>query len=246
MLDFRRYAALTFDCYGTLIDWESGMLPILERWAERSSVESRGDALLEAFAKAETQAEAEHPSMLYPDILRTVMKRLAEYFGVTHDEAAANQLAQSIGEWPAFSDSGNALRSLKRHYKLAIISNVDRASFARSNQRLGVDFDLIVTAQDVGSYKPNLRNFETVLGRLGALSVGKDSVLHVAQSLYHDHVPAKKLGLASVWINRRQAKLNHGATLPPESPVIPDAEYPSMQAFAEAVEDAFANPGGRQ
>ena len=246
MLDFRRYAALTFDCYGTLIDWESGMLPILERWAERSSVDLRGDALLEVFATAEARAETEHPSMLYPDILRDVMKRLAKHFGAAHDESAANQFAQSIGEWPAFSDSGDALRSLKRHYKLAILSNVDRASFARSNQRLGVDFDVIVTAQDVGSYKPNLRNFETVLGWLGALGVGKDSVLHVAQSPYHDHVPAKKLGVASVWINRRQAKPSHGATLPPKAPVIPDAEYPSMQAFAEAVEDAFANPGGRQ
>ena len=240
MLDFRRFEALTFDCYGTLIDWESGLLPIFERWAERFGVEARGDTLLEAFAKAEVQTEAEYPSMLYPDILRVVMRRIADGFGMSHDEAASTELAESVGNWPAFPDSADALRSLQRHYKLAILSNVDRASFACSNQRLGVDFDLIVTAEDVGSYKPNLRNFDTVLERLAALGVVKDRVLHVAQSLYHDHVPAKKLGLASVWMDRRHAKSGHGATVPPDTPVMPDAQYPSMQDFAEAVQNAFA------
>jgi 2-haloacid dehalogenase len=241
MLDFRRFEALTFDCYGTLIDWESGLLPILERWAEGSSVKARGDTLLEAFAKAEMRTEAENPSMLYPDILRIVVRRIAENFGAAPDDATASELAQSVGNWPAFPDSADALRSLKRHYKLAILSNVDRASFARSNQRLAIDFDVIVTAQDVGSYKPNTRNFETVLGRLATLGLIKDRVLHVAESLYHDHVPAKKIGLASVWIHRRHAKTGHGATMPPNTSVVPDAKYPSMRAFTEAVESAFAS-----
>ena len=246
MLDFRRFEALTFDCYGTLIDWESGLIPILERWAERSGVKARGDALLEAFAKAEMQTEAEHPSMLYPDLLRVVMTRIADCFGVAHDYAAATELAESVGNWPAFPDSADALRSLKRRYKLAILSNVDRASFLRSNERLSVDFDLIVTAQDVGSYKPNTRNFETVLGGLQAIGVVNDRVLHIAQSLYHDHVPAKKLGLASVWIDRRHARSGHGATVPPDASVIPDAQYPSMRDFGEAVEKAFARKTSRE
>jgi 2-haloacid dehalogenase len=167
------------------------------------------------------------------------MRRISERFGAQNDQAAAEELAQSVGDWPAFPDTTAALRVLKRHYKLAILSNVDRASFARTNQRLGIDFDLIVTAEDVGSYKPSLRNFETVLAGLAEMGIAKNRVLHVAQSLYHDHVPAKKLGLASVWIDRRQLKSGQGATLPPNAPVIPDAKYASMQAFAGAVEQAF-------
>jgi len=243
VLDFRIYQALTFDCYGTLIDWESGLLPILERWAERNAVSLRGDQLLEAFAETESQLEREGPRTLYPDILRGVVRTMAVKAGAPRDENAEDELAQSAGEWPAFPDSADALRALKRYYKLAILSNVDRNSFAASNRRLGVAFDLVVTAQDVGSYKPELRNFEVLLGRLGDLGVASNRVLHVAQSLYHDHAPAKQLGIATVWINRRQAKTGHGATMPPRTPVTPDEEYPSMQAFAAAVEAAFTNAG---
>jgi 2-haloacid dehalogenase len=245
VLDFRNYAALTFDCYGTLIDWEAGLLPIFERWAESSGLAVRGDDLLTAFANAEAAAELENPATLYPGILRDALRRMARRFNVPRDEAAENTLAHSVAGWPAFRDSAEALRSLQQHYKLAILSNVDRASFAHSNGRLKVNFDLIVTAQDVGSYKPDQRNFETVLARLNEMNISKDRVLHVAQSLYHDHVPAKKLGLATVWINRRHAKAGHGATVDPDVPVVPDAEFPSMSAFAEAVETAF-RPAGRR
>ena len=244
MIDLPKYDALTFDCYGTLIDWESGLLPILEAWAKHHDVSLRGDQLLEAFAQAETQIEADQPSMLYPDVLRNVVRLLGEPFQARRDENAEHELAHSVGDWPPFQDSPAALRTLKRHYKLVILSNVDRASFARSNERLGVEFDLIVTAQDVGSYKPDSRNFEAVLARLAEIGVPRSRVLHVAQSLYHDHVPAKQLGLASVWINRRKGKGGHGATLQPSISVHPDAEYPSMQAFADAVEAAF-NPASR-
>jgi 2-haloalkanoic acid dehalogenase type II len=241
VLAFQKFEALAFDCYGTLIDWESGLLPILERWAGRNRVPARGDALLEAFARTETYAEAENPSALYPDILRIVVRLLAKQFAVTADPASEDELAESIGEWPPFPDTTEALLSLKQHYKLAILSNVDRRSFEQSNRRLGVEFDLIVTAQDVGSYKPNLANFHALLGRLAEMGITKEKVLHVAQSLYHDHVPARQLGLHSVWINRRRAKRGHGATVPAAVNVTPDAEYGSMQEFAAAAVKAF-NP----
>ncbi|MBV9404092.1 MAG: HAD hydrolase-like protein [Acidobacteriaceae bacterium] len=215
------------------------MLPILERWALKQGVSLRGDQLLEAFAEIETQVEHEEPSLLYPEVLRNTMRKIAEKTGAPRDEEAEDELAKSIGDWPAFPDSGEALRSLQQHYKLAILSNVDRAPFAQSNQRLAVDFDLIVTAEDVGSYKPELRNFEALLLRLAELGAANNRVLHVAQSLYHDHVPAKQLGLATVWINRRHAKAGRGATVQPNVAVTPDCEYPSMRAFAEAVELAF-------
>jgi 2-haloacid dehalogenase len=243
MLDFRAFEALSFDCYGTLIDWESGMLPVLERWANRNDVAARGDELLGAFAEAENRLEAEHPEMLYPDILRHVLAAMSERFGVPRDPAPEDELAQSIGDWPAFTDTADALRSLKKHYQLIILSNVDRASFARTNQKLGVKFDLIITAQDVKSYKPNPENFRTLLASLSEMDITKDRLIHVAQSLYHDHVPAKRFALSTIWINRRSEKPGHGATVPPNSPVQPDAEYASMKAFAAAVENAFRSKG---
>ncbi len=239
MLDFRAFQALTFDCYGTLIDWESGLLSVLEPWAEQHGISLRGDQLLEAFAEAESRIESENPSVLYPDILRQTMRSIAKELGAEPDAKVENELAESVGAWPAFPDSAAALQALKKHYKLVIVSNVDRASFAQSNRQLGVDFDVIVTAQDVGSYKPNPGHFQAALKRLVELGVPADRVLHVAQSLYHDHVPAKKLGLKSVWINRRHAKGGQGATQTPGGPVMPDVQYPSMQAFASVVETAF-------
>lgn len=243
MVDFRAIEALSFDCYGTLIDWESGLLPILERWAARNNVAPRGDELLVAFAESETQLESKHPSMPYPDILKHVTRSMSEQFRVQTDASAEQELAQSIGEWPAFPDTAEALRALKKRYQLVILSNVDRASFARSNQQLGVKFDLVVTAEDVKSYKPSAENFRALLAGISELGITKDRLLHVAQSLYHDHVPAKRFSLSTVWINRRAGKSGHGATVAPAVPVEPDAEYPSMQAFAAAVERAFRGKG---
>ena len=143
MLDLSRYRALTFDCYGTLIDWEPGLLPILERWAERGGLVQRGEELLAVYGEAEAQMEREHPSLLYPDILRRVVRGMSRRFGVPEDGGAEDEIAGSVGEWPAFEDSPEALARLKRRYRLAILSNVDRASFARTNRRLGVEFDLM-------------------------------------------------------------------------------------------------------
>lgn len=227
------FAALSFDCYGTLIDWETGILAALRPWQRRAGVTADDNALLERFGDSESRVEAEHPTMLYPELLATTLKAMARRLQAPAADDEADAFGQSVKDWPAFADSAAALAYLKQHYKLVILSNIDRASFALSNRRLGVAFDAIVTAEDVGSYKPALRHFEVGLKRLADMGVPKDKVLHTAQSLHHDHVPAKRLGLATMWINRRAGKRGAGATKTPAESVKPDWELPTLAAMVD-------------
>jgi 2-haloalkanoic acid dehalogenase type II len=224
------FSTLTFDCYGTLIDWESGILAALGPWRRRAGIKADDETLLAAFGEVESATEAAQPKLIYSDLLAEVQKTLGQRFGAPATDDEAKAFGASVKDWPAFPDSAEALAYLKRHYKLVILSNVDRTSFAHSAKKLGVDFDLVVTAQDVGSYKPNLAHFEVGLEKLAAMGVPKAKVLHVAQSLFHDHVPAKQVGLPSAWINRRAGRGGAGAT-PAAAPVKPDLEVPSMAAF---------------
>ena len=200
------FNTITFDCYGTLIDWERGVLAEFRPWLARHGKQHlRDEEILEAYAPFEAACEAATPAALYPAILEEVHHRLARHWKIAPDPAIARAFGQSVGNWPAFSDTPAALQYLKRHYRLVIISNVDRASFAVTNRKLGVDFDRIITAQDVGSYKPNPRNFKYALADLQrALGAKKSDVLHAACSIFHDIVPAKSLGLATAWIDRRR------------------------------------------
>ena len=165
---------------------------------------------------------------------------LAEAFGATASGEEARAFGDSVKDWPVFPDTPEALAYLKRHYKLVIVSNVDRASFRHSNAKLGVTFDAVVTAEDAGAYKPAPNHFHLALARLAELGVAKDRVLHVAQSLFHDHVPAKREGLPSVWINRRHDRPGWGATPAPTDEWAFDVEFDSMADFADAVDEAFA------
>ena len=159
---------------------------------------------------------------------------MAKAWGVEATDAEAEAFGAAVGDWPAFPDSPDALRYLKRHYRLAVLSNVDRASFAGSNEKLGVEFDAVFTAEDIGSYKPNLRNFEYMLARLGEMGVAKRRILHTAQSRYHDHAPAQKIGLRTAWIDRRHGKKGAGATVPTTLERDPDFYFTSMAALVEA------------
>jgi 2-haloalkanoic acid dehalogenase type II len=228
------FEALSFDCYGTLIDWEAGLLAVLGPWAAERGLALSGERLLTEYAAAEAAAEADRPGALYPDVLAHSMRLLGERLGAEVTDAQAAHLAGSVPDWPAFGDSRAALHALGGRYALIILSNVDRASFAGSNARLGVEFTSIITAQDVGSYKPSPRNFAALASEASRLGIGQGKLLHVAQSLFHDHVPAKRAGLPTVWINRRHARPGWGATPQPPAPVTPDWEFPSMAAFAEA------------
>ena len=235
-MELTEFEALSFDCYGTLIDWEAGLLAVLGPWARARGLALTGEELLTAYAQVEAAVEAEHPAAVYPGVLARGMRQFGASLGAEVTEEDAARLARSVPDWPAFPDSPDALAALGRRFKLIILSNVDRASFAGSNARLGVEFTSIITAQDVGSYKPSPRNFEALAGEAARLGIRPGGLLHVAQSLFHDHVPAKRAGLPTVWIHRRQDRGGWGATPQPPAPVTPDWEFPSMAAFAAAAE----------
>ena len=229
--DFR---VLSFDCYGTLIDWESGIFAALQPLVRQLSPTLSRDAVLEAFARHEHELETASPGMIYSELLTELHRRLARQWAVTSDEEGHHRFGASVPEWPAFPDSAAALGYLKQHYQLVILSNVDRASFAGSNRRLGVTFDAIYTAQDVGSYKPNPANFRFMLERLAERGVSREQILHTAESLFHDHVPAKQFGLATAWIHRRHGQAGWGATAAPPAEVAYDFRFTSLGAMAEA------------
>jgi len=235
-LNLADFEALSLDCYGTLIDWETGIATVLRQWADAHGLTMTDEELLTTYASHETAAEAEHPTEPYPEILARSMRDLGGAIGVDVSDAEASSLATSVPDWPAFPDSADALGRLARRYKLIILSNVDRRSFAESNKRLRVTFTSIITAEDVGSYKPSERNFEALGTEIARLGVAKEKLLHVAQSLFHDHVPAKRAGLHTVWINRRHDTRGWGATPPPPIAVTPDWSFTTMATFADAVE----------
>ena len=232
LTDFR---VLSFDCYGTLIDWESGILTALGPLLRWASVTLDNEAILAAFAATESTIQAEFPAMRYAAVLEAVHARLASGWNVPDDPADNARFGASIGDWPAFPDTVAALRLLQNRYRLVILSNIDRASFSATNQRLGVTFDAIYTAEDIGSYKPDIRNFEYLIDRLAADGVQKGEILHVAQSLFHDHAPANAIGLASVWIDRRHGMTGWGATVPPPAGVRYDYRFLSLGDLAAAI-----------
>ncbi len=178
--------------------------------------------------------EEENPALLYPEILGRVLKRMAAGWGVYTTPDDVKTFGRSVGNWPTFPDSPLALAYLKQHFKLVILSNVDRESFSYSNAKLAVEFDHVYTAQDIGSYKPDMENFQYLLTHLEDEGFLPSRILHTAESLYHDHIPAKKLGLHTAWINRRHAQKGYGATRPPTEKVQPDFTFNSMFEFAAA------------
>ncbi len=228
-LDLSRFECLTFDCYGTLIDWETGILnavrPILE--ARRRRLSDAG--ILELYAALEGQEEAgDYRS--YREILHSVMARMAARLGFTASDNETRAIADSLPTWQPFPDTIPALRRLKARYRLAIISNVDDDLIAATARRLEVPFDHVITAQQARSYKPSLNNFRLALDRI---ALPPERILHVAQSLYHDIAPAKQLGLATVWVNRRAGKHGSGATPPAEAQ--PDLQVPDLATLASLV-----------
>jgi len=180
------FEALSFDCYGTLIDWEAGIAAVLEPWARDGGIDIGVEKLLEQYAKAEAHQEQQTPAALYPDILAAAMRSVGVALGAEVSQADGERLATSVGDWPAFPTRRLRWQRSPTRYRLVILSNVDRRSFAGSNARLGVRFDAIVTAEDVGSYKPSARNFAALQATVRGLGVPDGRLLHVAQSLFHD------------------------------------------------------------
>jgi 2-haloalkanoic acid dehalogenase type II len=232
------FKALSFDCYGTLIDWETGILASLQPLLRKMPNALSEDSVLEAYAVAESAQEIETPTMRYSELLRLVYANLAQQWGVEVTENECAVFGNSVAEWPSFADSPASLQYLKKHFKLVILSNVDRESFAGSNQKLEVEFDAIYTADDIGSYKPDRRNFEYLVSHIQAdLGIDPSHLLHTAQSLFHDHVPATAMGLATAWIDRRHDKEGWGATKPPPSEAKINFHLHSMADLVKAHEN---------
>jgi 2-haloacid dehalogenase len=226
IMNFDSYECLSFDCYGTLIDWETGLLQALRPIFARHGVEVEDRRLLESYGRAEAaiQSQKYRP---YREVLRQVLVRLGDKFGFAPTIGEQNDLADSVRLWPPFPDSTEALRRLLIKYRLIVLSNIDDDLFQGSAEQLQVDFDLVFTAQQIGAYKPSRKNFEFLLNHAG---VERSRLLHVAQSLFHDIAPAKALGLATVWVNRRAGKEGFGATVPAEAQ--PDVEVPDLKTLA--------------
>jgi 2-haloacid dehalogenase len=224
---FDAFDVLSFDCYGTLIDWEAGLLAAFRRVLEPRKVRPPDDDLLAAFAREEAALEA-GLYLRYREILARSLRAVTAEHGVNATDVEAARFGASVGEWPAFPDSSAALARLARRFRLAVITNCDDDLFAASSRRLGVTFDWIITAEQAGSYKPDPRNFELAFQRIG---VPRERILHVAQSLFHDHVTAKALGMTTVWVNRRHERPGTGAT--PAASARPDLIVPDMATLAD-------------
>ena len=225
-LDFADFDVLTFDCYGTLIDWERGILDALRAPLAAHAIEAGDDDLLQAFARHEAEVEA-GPYRPYREVLAEVLGSMVAHMGGTATAEERAAFGGSVADWPAFPDSAAALARLHERFKLGVITNCDDDLFAASERRLSVTFDWVVTAQQTRRYKPNPRGFELMFERIG---LPPARILHVAQSLFHDHVPAKRLGLSTVWVDRRAGRAGSGAT--PVADARPDLTVPDMATLA--------------
>lgn len=228
------FKALTFDVYGTLIDWESGMVAGLKPLTDKVDRPLTRDDILQAHARHESSQQAYTPYKRYQDLLPIVYRRLAEEWGVDVTLAECEAYGQSVKNWPAFPDSPGALQYLKKHFKLVVLTNVDNDSFQHSQDKLQVEFDGRYTAEDVGSYKPEDRNFDYMLDKLESIGVSKDQVLHTAESMFHDHEPANRHGLANCHIYRRHEQPGFGATMTPGEMPSYDFRFNSMADLVKA------------
>lgn len=225
MLDFDAFEVMTFDCYGTLIDWEAGILSSLRRIVEDGISHVSNEEILELYGRLEAEAES-GDYINYKSVLRRVLREMGKHFGFATTEEALDHFAYSLKDWPPFPDTPAALKELKRRYRLAVISNVDDDLFGFSQKLMDIEFDWIITAEQVRSYKPSLHNFQYAIERIG-IAPGK--ILHVAQSHYHDIIPAGTIGLATVWINRRAGRKGPGATRAAQG--TPDLEVPDLDSL---------------
>jgi 2-haloacid dehalogenase len=233
-MELSDFKALTFDVYGTLIDWETGIHTALgPLWSRLDPVPSR-DVVLQAHALHESSQQRQTPGRRYADLLATVYRRLAEQWGLSVTWAECRHYGSSVKDWPAFPDSPEALAELQKHFRLAVLTNTDNESFAASNEKLGVTFDGVYTAEDVGAYKPADAGFVYMLEKLSTLGLERTNILHTAESLFHDHVPAGRHGLATCWIHRRHAQQGYGATMDPGKQPKVDLRFTSLADLADA------------
>ncbi len=229
MLNFTSFQVLTFDCYGTLIDWETGIFSALRPILAAHGKTISDYELLSVYSELEAQAEQGefHP---YREVLQSVVRGFGERLGFKPTEAEVRSLPDSLATWPPFPDTIAALRTLKASCRLAILSNVDDDLFAATARRLEVSFDHVITAQQARAYKPSLQVFKLAQERIGA---APGQWLHVGQSIYHDVIPAKSLGIATVWVNRPSPRPGAGAAKAASGQ--PDLEVPDLKTLVQLV-----------
>lgn len=226
-IDPAGFDLLTFDCYGTLVDWETGIIDTVRPLCASSRTPPTDAQVLAAFANAEHAVQAER-YRTYREVLALTLARMAPPLGFHATPARCDDFAASVADWPPFSDTTRALHRLGAHYRLGIVSNVDDDLFAATGKRLGTDFDWIVTAEQVGSYKPATAHFEEMARRS---AIPRARTLHIAQSPFHDIAPASALGYATVHVDRPSRGAGSGATPPADAR--PDATVPDMASLAE-------------
>jgi 2-haloacid dehalogenase len=226
MLDLTRFKVLTFDCYGTMIDCETGIFFALRPILTAHKKNITDAALLELYAALELKAE-QGEFLCYRDVLQSVVRGFGARLGFSPTDAEVQSLPQSLATWQPFPDTVESLLKLKSRYQLAVLSNVDDDLFASTAPQLGVAFDHVITAQQAGCYKPCMRMFKLAENRIG---VGREQWLHVGQSIYHDVIPVQSLGIATVWVNRPSPRPGSGATK--AAAAKPDLEVPNLQTLA--------------
>jgi 2-haloacid dehalogenase len=233
-MDFNQFTAISFDCYGTLIDWESGILPTLRRVLTNHDRAIPDTGILELFGEFEACAET-GPYQRYRDVLQSVVRDFAARFHFEASPEEIRSLEESVPTWPPFADTVPALLQLKKRYKLVIISNIDDNLFAETRKHLGMNFDAVITAEQAGTYKPSINNFQMALR---TLALPPSQLLHSGQSIFHDIVPARSLGISTVWVNRKSARPGIGAVRTSAAPAaerLPDLEVPDLASLAACV-----------
>jgi 2-haloacid dehalogenase len=223
-----QYDALTFDCYGTLIDWAAGISRALQPMLEKHDVEATDDELFQLYGRFEKDVESGN-YVKYREVLRQVARRLGDHFGFTPTNAELERFSDSVGRWPPFNDTNEALGRLSEDFRLAVVSNVDDDLFHETARHFTVDFDDVITGEQVGTYKPELEPFETAFTRLG---VPPNRLLHVAQSVYHDVNPAGRMGISCVWVQRYGERFD-----PPAPRTDPVFTVPDLATLADALLD---------
>ena len=238
MVDLTSITALTFDCYGTLVDWETGLESALRPVLEVFSADCTREMVMQDYARFEAQVEAEVAGRAwrsYGDVLCEVAERMFVEYGVPPGAVPSDVLSTSLPDWPLFPDTVEALRRLRRHVPLGVVSNVDADLFAGTARHLAGDgenpFTWVVTAGEVRAYKPDPAMFAAARQTLGEAAGGW---LHAAQSLYHDIRPARQLGVACVHVVRRGA----GATPDLGDDARADLVVPDLAALADAFDAA--------
>jgi len=227
MLDLSRFKVLSFDCYGTMIDWESGIFSALRPILAAHMKQVSDSELLQMYSALEAAAE-EGEFLRYRDVLQSVVRGFGERLSFFPTDEEVRSLPESLATWRPFSDTVEALRKLKTRYQLAVISNVDDDLFAATAPQLGVTFDQVITAQQAGCYKPCMKIFQLAEDRIG---VSREQWLHVGQSIYHDVIPAQSLGIATVWVSRASPRPGAGAAKAAAGK--PDLEVPDLHTLAK-------------